>query len=279
MKQDFNTKNYSANEMNDFFSYDVFDRNQKHIGNVNGLWTDNSGQPAFIGIKTSWLFGKTHVIPLRDAQIDPEDGHIYVAYEEDKIKDAPAFDTDSELNNTQEQEIYSYYGAQPRTASTSPRQTEMATGTQPPLQRERAGQPEEATMQLHEEQLHVGKREVEAGNVRLRKIVRTEKVQQPVELKREDIVVERVPAHEAQGTGQPFQGQEQVIPLRREEPVVEKENIVREGVRARKRTETEQENVAEEVRHEDVEVLHGQHGGEDRTIEEKDRPGLHPDKE
>jgi uncharacterized protein (TIGR02271 family) len=277
MKQDFNTRNWSANELNEFFSYDVFDRSQKHIGNVNGLWTDNSGQPAFIGVKTSWLFGKTHVIPLRDAQIDAEDGHIYVAYDEDKIKDAPAFDTDAELNNTQEQEIYSYYGVQSGAAA---RETGMPPGAQPPLPRETTSRPQEATMQLHEEQLHVGKREVEAGSVRLRKIVRTERVQQPVELKREEVVVERVPANEARESGQPFQGQEQVIPLRREEAVIEKENVVREGVRARKRTETERENVSEEVRREDVEVLQGQNRGEERPMEqERDRPDLHPDKE
>jgi uncharacterized protein (TIGR02271 family) len=280
MKQDFNTRNYSSNQLNDFFSYDVFDRSQKHLGNVSGLWTDNSGQPAFIGVKTSWLFGKTHVIPLRDAQIDAEEGHIYVGYDEDKIKDAPAFDTDAELDNTQEQEIYSYYGMQPQAASTASRQTGMAAGAQPPLPRETTNRPQEATMQLNEEKLHVGKREVEAGSVRLRKVVRTERVQQPVELKREEVVVERVPANEARQTGQPFQGQEQVIPLRREEAVIEKENVVREGVRARKRTETERENVSEEIRREDVEVLQGQNRGEERIIQQgKDRSDLHPDKE
>jgi uncharacterized protein (TIGR02271 family) len=272
MKQNFNSKNYSADELHNFFSYDVFDRNEKHIGNVNGLWTDNSGQPAFIGLKTSWLFGKTHVVPLRNAQVDADEAHIYVAYDEDKIKDAPAFDTDSELNASQEQEIYRYYGLGSQTASMPPRQAEA------PSPRETTTRPEEATMQLHEEHLHVGKREVEAGAVRLRKVVRTERVQQPVELKREDVVIERVPAQEARESGKPFEGEEQVIPLRREEAVIEKENIVREGVRARKRTETEQQNVSAEVRREDVEVLQGQHRGEERETERPDRPAIHPDK-
>ena len=40
----------------------------------------------------------------------------------------------------------------------------------------------------------VGKREVEYGGVRLRKVVKTEVVNQPVELTREEIVIERVPA-------------------------------------------------------------------------------------
>ena len=44
--------------------------------------------------------------------------------------------------------------------------------------------------------MKVGKRTVGAGEVKLHKTVTAEQVNVPVELKREDIVVERVPAHE-----------------------------------------------------------------------------------
>ena len=44
------------------------------------------------------------------------------------------------------------------------------------------------------------------------------------------------------------------VPLRREEPVIEKEARVREEIRARKTTGTEQRTVSGEVRKEDVEV-------------------------
>src|SRR2546423_15287435 len=47
---------------------------------------------------------------------------------------------------------------------------------------------------LYEESLNVGKREVEAGSVRLRKIVRTETVSQPIELRHEELVIDREPA-------------------------------------------------------------------------------------
>jgi uncharacterized protein (TIGR02271 family) len=90
---------------------------------------------------------------------------------------------------------------------------------------------EHANVQLSEEQLKVGKREVEAGGVRLRKTVRTETVHQPVQLRREEVVVERVPAGEAtrRGTAS-FEQQEVYVPLRREEPVIEKEARVCEEV-------------------------------------------------
>ena len=47
---------------------------------------------------------------------------------------------------------------------------------------------------LKEEQLKVGKREVSAGEVQIRKTVQSEQVNIPVELKREDVTIERVSA-------------------------------------------------------------------------------------
>src|SRR5262249_9481340 len=80
---------------------------------------------------------------------------------------------------------------------------------------------------LYAEQLNVGKREIDNGSVTLKKIVKTETVNQPVELRREELVIERQSGGAAvQGqpafTGQPFQEQETTIHLKREVAVVEK---------------------------------------------------------
>ena len=99
--------------------------------------------------------------------------------------------------------------------------------------------------------------ETDAQNL-LRKIVRTETVNQPVELSREEIVIERVPVTGEQQTGEikAEVGAEQdiYIPLRREEAVIEKTTRTREEIRVGKRRETEKENVQGEVRREDVEI-------------------------
>ncbi len=110
-------------------------------------------------------------------------------------------------------------------------------------------------MQISEEQLKVGKREVEEGAVKLRKVVRTETVNQPVQLKREEVVVERV----AVGTpgavpADAFQEGTISIPLMREEAVVEKTAHVTGEVRLKKNVETETQNIHETVRKEEVEV-------------------------
>jgi uncharacterized protein (TIGR02271 family) len=107
---------------------------------------------------------------------------------------------------------------------------------------------------LSEEEVKVGKRTVGAGEVKLHKTVTTEQVNVPVELKREDIVVERVPAHEVEAGKGAFQEEVIKVPLSREEPVVEKEVHVTGGVRVRKTEGTDKETIQETVRREDVDV-------------------------
>jgi uncharacterized protein (TIGR02271 family) len=107
-----------------------------------------------------------------------------------------------------------------RTASTQPRETAGESTIEVPLS---------------QEEVKVGKRTVAAGEVRVRKTVSTEQVNVPVELKREDAVIERISAHEVGQTGkEPFQEERIEVPLSREVPVVEKETRVTGGVRVRK---------------------------------------------
>jgi uncharacterized protein (TIGR02271 family) len=106
---------------------------------------------------------------------------------------------------------------------------------------------------LKEETLDVGKREVEAGGVRLRKVIRTEQVQQPVELKREEIEIERVPA-EGSASARDIGEDEIFIPLRKEVPEAKKGARVREEIKINKKTETDRDSVREDLRKEDVDI-------------------------
>jgi len=108
---------------------------------------------------------------------------------------------------------------------------------------------------LSEEEVNVGKRTVSAGDIKIHKKTTTEQVNVPVELKREDAVIERVPAHEMQEGGtEPFQEEHVEVPLSREEPVVEKKTHLTGGVRVRKTEGTEQRTVQENVRREEVDI-------------------------
>jgi stress response protein YsnF len=52
----------------------------------------------------------------------------------------------------------------------------------------------EVVIPLHEERLNVGKRTVDAGQVTIRKIVKTETVNQPIQLRHETLVIDREPS-------------------------------------------------------------------------------------
>ena len=93
------------------------------------------------------------------------------------------------------------------------------------------------------------------GDIKIHKKTTTEQVNVPVELKREDAVIERVPAHEMQEGGtEPFQEEHVEVPLSREEPVVEKKTHLTGGVRVRKTEDTEQRTVQENVRREEADI-------------------------
>jgi stress response protein YsnF len=129
-----------------------------------------------------------------------------------------------------------------------------------------------------EEELRIGKREVERGGARVRSYVREVPVQEQVTLREEHVSVERRPV--AQGQSQTLsQGQSQgqfsgnaedllqdrTIEMREtaEEAVVQKVANVREEVVVTKTAEERVEQVNETVRHTEVDVQEG--GSGDRS--------------
>jgi uncharacterized protein (TIGR02271 family) len=139
----------------------------------------------------------------------------------------------------------------------------------------------EVSIPLHEEQLLVGTRKVESGSVRLRKQVTTETVNQPVQVRRETLVVDRVetPTGETTSTNQsgtisgilgPFQQGEVLIRLFSEEPVVEKRIVPSSRIVAQTRTNTEQVTVSREIRREKIDV---QKTGNGQNITISDKVG------
>lgn len=262
---------HDSRRLERYVGYSVVDQNDQNVGTLDCIWSGTDGEPEFVGVKTGWLFGKTHVVPANQVHVNEARELVRLPYDVDRVKGAPSFDANDEITSDLQNKVYSYYGVgrlQHHHAHTSPTHPHPSTATGKGTPETRPT-PEQATMQLREEQVKVGKREVEAGGVRLRKIVRTEIVNQPVELRREEIVVERVPASEAHsGEQRAFNEQEVFIPLRREEAVVQKETSLREEVRVRKQTQTDRQQVTEQVRKEDVEI---EETGEARRVD-KDNP-------
>src|SRR5689334_24187112 len=98
----------------------VVDERGEDIGTLDALWTDeNTGKVEFIGVKTGWIFGKTHVVPARGVEIRDDRDEVRVPYEAQYVKDAPSYPAHEELTDAQEREIYDYYGATGTGAATS----------------------------------------------------------------------------------------------------------------------------------------------------------------
>lgn len=122
---------------------------------------------------------------------------------------------------------------------------------------EHAEHTEETRVQRAEEELTVGTREREAGEVDVRKRVETEHVREPVEVRREEVEVERRPVEgsDRMAADTADLGDEEVrIPISEEEVVVEKRPVVKEEVVVRKREHTDTEVVEEDVQRERVDV-------------------------
>jgi uncharacterized protein (TIGR02271 family) len=130
-------------------------------------------------------------------------------------------------------------------------------------------------MTRSEERLDVGTRSAEVGRARLRKYVVTENVTQTVPVSREEVRVEREPITDA-NVGNAMDGpaiseEEHEVVLHAEEPVVAKEAVPVERVRLDKETVTEQAQVTEGLRKEEIEV-DGADTTRDATLD-RDRDG------
>lgn len=213
------------------------------LGPVVSCWAERgTGRVAFAAVRTGVLRGRTHVVPLEGATLDEERRTVRVAHPRALVLDAPSHPEGSPLDAALARDLMAHYRRPPEGAR---------IGDDAALQE----------IALHQERVDVGKRVVRAGGVRLRKVVRREVVHVPVEVLREEIVVERVgpeamPADAAvtRLPDAPFEEGEAFIPVLAEEPLVGKTTEVVGGVRAHKVVETREEVVRAEARHEDVEV-------------------------
>jgi uncharacterized protein (TIGR02271 family) len=118
---------------------------------------------------------------------------------------------------------------------------------------ERASTGGDEVLTRTEEEVRVGKRAVEAGEAVVGKHVETERKQVPVNLKREEVVIERRPVNrEADATD--IRDDQIRVPLTEEEAVVDKRAVVKEELIVGKRAVEDQKTVDTEVRREEFDV-------------------------
>jgi uncharacterized protein (TIGR02271 family) len=112
---------------------------------------------------------------------------------------------------------------------------------------------DELRVQRTEEELRAGTREREAGEVGVRKTVRTDRESVEVPTRREEVTVDRVPV-EGEASESEIGEDEVRVPVTEEEVVVEKRPVAKEEVRIRKDVVEDTEVVEEDVRREEVDI-------------------------
>jgi len=259
---------------------DVYDESGDKIGSAAEVYLDDeTGQPEWVTVRTGLFGTKESFVPIRDTHLT-DDG-VRVPVSKSQVKDAPKIDTDGHLSPQEEEELYRYYGLGSGTTTQTTTTTESTTGmasttgtagtgagTGIPgttdvnehgtVGHDTSGPTTDDAMTRSEERLNVGTRSEEVGRARLRKHVVTENVTESVPVSREEVRLEREPITDA-NVGSALDGpaiseEEHEVVLHAETPVVEKEAVPVERVRLDKTTVTEQEQVSEGLRKEEIEV-------------------------
>jgi uncharacterized protein (TIGR02271 family) len=240
----------------------MVDRDGDRVGTIESIYVDDqSGEPEWALINTGLFGTKSTFVPL--AQASPSGDNVQVPYEKQLIKDAPRIDPDGHLSEAEEQELWRHYGLDYGAGYTDraaqARATEdvdLPAGGEADY--ERTDRASDEAMTRSEEELAVGTTARERGRLRLRKYVTTEQEQVTVPVQREEVRVEREPITDANldaaMTGPDITEAEHEVTLREEEPVVEKRTVPKERVRLDTDTVTEERQVGEEVRKEQIEV-------------------------
>lgn len=118
----------------------------------------------------------------------------------------------------------------------------------------RQGRDQAAYVTRSEEELAVGKRARDAGDVTVHKHVDTEHVSKQVPVQREEVTVERRPAQPGAHASGQMQDDEIRIPIREEEVVVEKRAVPKEEVVIRKEVKQETKTVEADLKKERIDV-------------------------
>src|ERR671911_1692466 len=263
-----------------YAGYTVVDEGGSKIGKVDDLFLDESDQPEYFGVKMGFLGTSSTLIPADIATINNEQGSIEVSQTKDTVKDGPAFDDDREITPEYENEVRSYYGLEPVESSGSYEETNGHSGAgttdsttagtvgsgmsmgdtetgefrEHDRNQEGLSQPgsdledeDELRVRRSEEELLAGTREREAGSVKVRKRVRTDRERLEVPTRREEASVERVPVSGEASEAQ-IGADEISVPVVEDEVVVQKKPVVKEEIRVRKDVVHERQIVEEDVR-------------------------------
>ena len=245
----------------------MVDRDGDKVGTIDAIYLDDqTGEPEWALVNTGLFGTRSTFVPI--SQANGSGDQVQVPFEKQRIKDAPNIDPDGHLSEQEEQELWRHYGLNyaatvvyaGTTTETAGDYADAGRGDvdRDTVGRDVSGPTTDDAMTRSEEELRVGTSQRERGRVRLRKYVTTEHEQITVPVQREEVRIEREPITDANldaaTSGPAISEEEHEVTLREETPVVEKRVVPRERVRLDTETVTDERQVSEEVRKEQIEV-------------------------
>lgn len=273
------------NRIEDLANATAYDVDGDKVGGVKDVYVnDTTGQPDFVSVNHGLFGGGDSIVPLRGHTL--RDGELHLAFQKDRIEDAPDLDENGHLTTEDQDAFYRHYGLENtqdvttyetgnRFAETGAAgaagaagagagyaagernvETDVDTERRDVVDADRRDVADNGEIVRSEEQLNVSKDRVETGEVRLRKYVvnETETVEVPVE--REEVRVVREPITDADRAN--YDGniseQEASVTLSEDRVNVSKESVPVEKVSLEKDTVRDTETVSEEVRKERFET-------------------------
>ena len=217
------------------------------VGKVDDLVCTADGQIRYLDVDLGGFFNPRHVVlPIGAAQVDRANDIVWITgMTKEQIKALPDYTGDvSTLTDSYESSVR---GVRGRGAS------DADLYDQGRFYADRGGAAaRDARIVLSEEQLAIGKRQVQAGEVSIGKRVETEHVRESVPVMREEVTIERHPiSADAATAGDLSIGEDSIsVRLMREEVVAEKRVVPTEEVVLNKRAVTEERVVEEDLRRE-----------------------------
>jgi uncharacterized protein (TIGR02271 family) len=261
----------TTEDLQNMIGQNAADVNGAKIGKIGQVYVDDhSGAPLWVTISTGMFGTRESFAPLHGSRAT-SDG-LQLAVTKDMVKDAPGVEADGHIEDSENDALYTYYNgylgdstardtAEPQTSYQDQGQhagdtREELAGREGIEGTDTTGPATDDAMTRSEERLHVGTEQVEAGRARLRKYVVTENVTQTVPVSHEEVRLEREPITDANRghamSGADITEEEHEVTLRAERPVVQKETVPVERVRLGTETVTEDREVSETLRKEQI---------------------------
>ena len=232
----------TTEELQDMEGQTAVDMNGAKLGKIGQIYVDDrTGQPLWVTITTGMFGTKQSFAPLHGSR--PDGGDLHLAVTKDMVTDAPGVEADGHIEDSENEALYTYYDGY--------------LGGRDGIQgHDTSGPATDDAMTRSEERLHVGTEQADAGRARLRKYVVTENVTQTVPVSHEEVRLEREPVTDANRgaatSGSDISEEEHEVTLRAERPVVNKETVPVERVRLGTETVTEDHEVSETLRKEQI---------------------------